>query len=275
MKYILPCLLVLLLILIFYPNDYDEVDTTIYIGNNKYYAVNDRHSIYYDPGTVAVNSGGKTGNYSVRDTGEWIMPVNNDEDFYITSLIGYRILRGITPKYHRGFDISNGKYGSDVLSIGAGSVVDVKPDPNNSSNYGICLTIRYHSESIGNFCVIYSHLDSYDKELSIGSAVLKGQVIGQVGNTGESTGPHLHWQLFYGVKYADLNNSFNPFQVLYPVENTAGSITAAYGMKFNDISSGYNSEKRFYASYEADKSRHQSLYDENERLGVLFHDFFK
>jgi len=202
------------------------------------------------------------------------MPVRDDEDFYISSLIGYRILSGTTPKYHRGFDFSNGKYDSDVLSIGAGSVVDIKPNPNNSSGFGICLTVRYRSSKIGNFCVIYAHLNSYDTKLELGSPVTKGQVIGKIGSTGESTGPHLHWQMFYGVKYSDLYNSFNPFQVLYPVENSAKAINAAYGIKFY-ASERYNSEKRFYAAFEANKTKYQDLYDENMRLGVLFADFFK
>jgi|GEM_PF-3398462 len=274
MKYIIPCLLALFIILIFYPNDYDEVDSTIYIGNNKYYAVYDRQSAFSGPDTAAVPvNADRSNNYSGKDTGEWIMPVNSSEGFYISSLIGYRILDGGSPKYHRGFDIANGKIGSAVLSIGDGSVVDIKSNPNNNSGYGICLTVRYHSAEIGNFCVIYAHLNSYDTSLAVGSAVKKGQEIGQIGRTGNITGAHLHWQCFYGVKYADLFNSFNPFQVLYYVENKATAITKEYGLVFYEPD-GYKAENAFYAEYASNRTQYNDYYKENQRLGVLPEIFF-
>jgi murein DD-endopeptidase MepM/ murein hydrolase activator NlpD len=268
MKYIIPSLLALLLILIFYPNDYDEVDTNIYIGNSRYYNIYDRQSVYSGPDTVAANGSGT----HVTDTGEWVMPVNDGEGFYISSLIGYRKLSGYPVQYHRGFDLSNGRSGSSVLSIGNGSVVDIKPDPWNSSGYGIVVTIRYHSDTIGNFCVIYAHMESYDTSLSVGSAVQKGQAIGKVGNTGQSYGAHLHWQCFYGVKYTDLNNSFNPFQVLYPVENKAKDIREKYGLQFY-APGGYAAENAFYA-YAANRTQYAEHYKENQRLGMLLEDFF-
>lgn len=275
MKYIIPCLIVLMLVLIFYPNDYDEVETTIYIGNNKYYAVYDRQSVYSGPDTAAMQgNSGKTQNYGGRDMGEWIMPINSNENFYVSSLIGYRILSGNTPKYHRGLDLSNGKNGSAVLSIGDGSVVDIKPSADNSSGFGICVTIRYHSSKIGNFCAIYAHLDSYDSTLTVGSFVKKGQEIGKVGNTGGSTGPHLHWQLFYGTKYTDLYSSFNPFQVLYPVENKAKAISDAYGLMFYEPDN-YEAEKAFYAAYSENSNRYSEQYKENQWLGMLLDEFFK
>jgi len=207
-------------------------------------------------------------------TGAWLMPVRNDKGFIFTSLIGYRMLRGSPVRYHRGFDLSNGSSGSDVLSIGDGVVVDLKPNPNNSSGFGICLTVRYYSSEIGNFCVIYAHLESYDTSLENGSVVEKGQVIGQVGNTGESTGPHLHWQLFYGVRYSDLLNSFNPFQVLYPVENNAKAIEEAFGIPFRRPED-LTSERAFYAAHAANPQRYAEHYRENQQLGMLFEDFFR
>lgn len=273
-KYFIPSLIVILLILIFYPNDYDEVDSTIYIGNNKYYVVYDRQSVYLGPDTAAVPvSPGKTPNYGGGYSGEWIMPVNSNEGFYVTSLIGYRVLSGTTPKYHRGFDLSNGRSGSAVVSIGDGSIVDIKPSPSNSSGFGICVTVRYHSSTIGSFCVIYAHLSSYENSLSVGRVVKKGQEIGKVGNTGGSSGPHLHWQAFHGVKYTDLNNSFNPFQVLYPVENNTSAIAQKYGIMFYEPS-GYVAENAFYSEYAKNKTKYADFYKENQKLGVLHEDFF-
>jgi murein DD-endopeptidase MepM/ murein hydrolase activator NlpD len=271
MKYIFTFLFVLLLILIFYPNDYVEIDTTIYVENNRHYNIYNRYNVHTDPNTTAVINVSRSGGVH---TGEWIMPLRNDEGMIITSLIGYRMLRGGPAKYHRGFDFSNGKSGSDILSIGDGVVVDIKPNPNNSSGFGICLTVRYYSSDIENFCVIYAHLESYDESLVNGSAVTKGQVIGKVGNTGESTGAHLHWQLFYGVKYSDLTNSFNPFQVLYPVENSAKAIEEAFGIPFRSPEN-LTSERAFYAAHAANPQRYAEHYRENQQLGMLLDDFFR
>jgi len=77
MKYLIPCLLVLLLILIFYPNDYDEAENTIYIENNKYYVVYDRQNIFTVPDVTAIGAGGRSGTFGVRDIEEWIMPYPN------------------------------------------------------------------------------------------------------------------------------------------------------------------------------------------------------
>lgn len=275
MKYIIPSLLVLFLILIFYPKDYDEVNSTIYIDTNKHYNLYDRQRVYSDSDTTAIQTNsGRTPNYGGEETGGWVMPVSSSEGFHITSLIGYRLLSGTTPKYHRGFDFSNGKSGSAVVSIGDGSIVDIKSNPNNSSGFGICVTVRYHSSNIGNFCVIYAHLGSYDTSISVGSAVKKGQEIGKVGNSGMSTDPHLHWQAFYGVKYGDLNNSFNPFQVLYPVDNKTAAITQKYGVIFYEPAE-YVAENAFYSEYAKNKTKYANFYKENQKLGVLPEDFFE
>ncbi|MFT4591271.1 MAG: murein DD-endopeptidase MepM/ murein hydrolase activator NlpD, partial [Gammaproteobacteria bacterium] len=46
----------------------------------------------------------------------------------------------------------------------------------------------------GNISTLYAHMQKFDKKAKNGSRVTQGQVIGYVGTTGLSTGPHLHYE---------------------------------------------------------------------------------
>ena len=54
---------------------------------------------------------------------------------------------------------------------------------------------------INDVTILYAHCDKvYVKE---GDTVLQGQEIGEVGNTGNTTGPHLHFEIMYQNRYVD------------------------------------------------------------------------
>ena len=58
------------------------------------------------------------------------------------------------------------------------------------------LVIMEHGDGYNSF---YAHLSEI--EVEYGTRVLKGQVIGRVGNTGQSTGPHLHYEVRHNGKH--------------------------------------------------------------------------
>jgi murein DD-endopeptidase MepM/ murein hydrolase activator NlpD len=60
-----------------------------------------------------------------------------------------------------------------------------------NGGYGNYVRIR-HS---GTYATAYAHMNGFAKGLGKGSRVKQGQVIGYVGSTGRSTGPHLHYEI--------------------------------------------------------------------------------
>jgi murein DD-endopeptidase MepM/ murein hydrolase activator NlpD len=59
------------------------------------------------------------------------------------------------------------------------------------------------------FCARYGHLDSIAPDIATGGTVSQGQVVGQVGTSGNSTGVHLHYDIYDSVGFVD------PFPTLF------------------------------------------------------------
>jgi murein DD-endopeptidase MepM/ murein hydrolase activator NlpD len=94
-------------------------------------------------------------------------------------------------KMHQGIDFAAGT-GTPVLAAGDGVVVDVK----RWGGYGNWLRIR-HSNG---WETGYGHLSRYARGLHPGMAVHQGQLVAYVGSTGNSTGPHLHYETWFQGK---------------------------------------------------------------------------
>lgn len=103
----------------------------------------------------------------------------------ITSYFGWRIhpITGVN-KYHSGVDIG-ASYGATVIAADSGTVITA----GWVSGYGNCIVIS-HGNGVS---TLYGHLSSI--AVSSGQSVSQGQTIGYVGSTGNSTGPHLHWEV--------------------------------------------------------------------------------
>jgi murein DD-endopeptidase MepM/ murein hydrolase activator NlpD len=105
-----------------------------------------------------------------------------------TGIFGWPTAGQITQGYwdrHRAIDVGSWK-GAPVLAADSGYVVAAGWD---DSGYGRTVVIDH-----GNgFQTLYAHMQVYYVE--VGDSVAKGQQIGEVGSTGNSTGPHLHFEV--------------------------------------------------------------------------------
>ncbi len=87
--------------------------------------------------------------------------------------------------FHAGVDLA-APYGTPVRAAAAGSVLTAAW---NASGYGLCVVID-HGQGL---TTLYAHL--LETAVVAGDAVSAGQPIAQVGSTGNSTGPHLHFEV--------------------------------------------------------------------------------
>lgn len=102
-----------------------------------------------------------------------------------------------TRKFHAGEDIPAG-YGAEILAAASGKVVTA----GWVSGYGNYTVIDHG----GGMMTAYGHQSSI--AVSVGSTVTQGQVIGYVGSTGNSTGPHLHFEVYINGSTVDPKSFF-------------------------------------------------------------------
>ncbi len=104
---------------------------------------------------------------------------------YVTSTYGYRIHPFTGQReFHNGLDISS-QLGYNVMATGSGYVVSAE----NRGSMGKMILIDHGY----GFTTRYGHLADYN--VKEGDYVKRGKVIGYIGNTGRSTGPHLHYEV--------------------------------------------------------------------------------
>ncbi|MGN1193874.1 MAG: murein hydrolase activator EnvC family protein [Acutalibacteraceae bacterium] len=154
-----------------------------------------------DP-TAASSSGGSQNTTaaaggSYASNASWAWPLGN-ASCYISSGYGYRSASISGTSFHGGIDITGGGiYGKPIYASRAGTVIKAAWGNTGYGNY----VIIDHGDG---FVSLYGHCSSLS--VSTGQSVSKGQHIANVGSTGNSTGPHLHFEVRYnGTKVNPLN----------------------------------------------------------------------
>lgn len=116
-------------------------------------------------------------------TGRYVRPV----DGTLTSRFGARW--GIT---HYGIDIA-APTGTPIRAVTAGRVIEAGP----ASGFGLWMRLRHDDGTV----TVYGHMHTIDKPA--GARVAAGERIATVGSRGQSTGPHLHLEVWPGGRRAD------------------------------------------------------------------------
>ncbi len=117
----------------------------------------------------------------------------------LTSDFGVRgnPMSGRGAEFHPGLDIA-GKIGDPIRVTANGKVAFASV----KGGYGNCIIVQHDS----GYQTLYGHLSEID--VKEGQEVKSGQIIGKLGNTGRSTGPHIHYEIIYN------NNKENPNKYL-------------------------------------------------------------
>lgn len=164
-----------------------------------YYESRDQYDRLHDVLTD-IQAGLPVGSWMVNKTPS-IWPVKG----WITSSYGKRQdpFNG-EGSFHPGIDISS-SYGAPVVATADGYVVYAKW----AGGLGKCIKIRHGR---GGYSTVYGHLKEYF--VRTGQSVRRGEVIGQVGSSGRTTGQHVHYEVHYrGLKY-------NPYRFLKSKRST-------------------------------------------------------
>lgn len=144
-----------------------------------------------------------------------ILPVKLQQEngekhsYWYSSGFGWRI-HPLTQKreFHHGLDIKT-RSGVPVIISADGTVVKVERD----GYLGKTVEVNHGGDQ---FKTLYAHLKDYAEGLEVGQTVTRGQIIGYVGNTGRSTGAHLH----YGVYDTAQEKWVNPIKYILDQQPT-------------------------------------------------------
>ncbi|MEX1109612.1 MAG: M23 family metallopeptidase, partial [Dongiaceae bacterium] len=112
-------------------------------------------------------------------------------------------------KMHRGVDFG-APSGTPIYAAGDGTIESI----GDNGGYGNYIRIRHNSE----YSTAYAHMNGFAKGLNQGDRVRQGDIIGYVGTTGRSTGPHLHYEVLVA------GEQVNPLDIKWPAgEKLAGA----------------------------------------------------
>lgn len=159
--------------------------------------INDKWYYFHSDGSMASNTW--IGNCYVNDSGEWVEETEASGYIWpcpgyttITSDYGYRgAPTAGASTYHKGIDIG-APHGSKVTSVCNGRVIAY----GYNSSMGNYVKIQ-HADNVVS---VYMHMSKI-AGISTGQTVTAGTVIGYVGSTGVSTGPHLHLGIMLNNDY--------------------------------------------------------------------------
>jgi len=149
-----------------------------------------------------------------------IQPVLNKNLKYMASGYGWRIDPIYhTRRFHAGMDFT-APVGTNVFATGNGVVVSAGWE----QGYGNCVQINHGY----GYITLYGHMSAI--KVRNGQTVKRGDIIGLVGSTGKSTGPHLHYEVHFKGQimnpqnYYFLDLSPKEYDKMVQMSNNAGQI---------------------------------------------------
>ena len=125
----------------------------------------------------------------------WPLDGRYGKDFRTTSSFGWRT-HPITGRrrHHNGEDLVGQRY---IRAIAGGTVIKAKKSGHPSGGFGYFVVIRHLIDGTY-YTSLYAHMKANSFQVKKGDKVKAGQILGQMGTTGASTGIHLHLEIWKG-----------------------------------------------------------------------------
>lgn len=138
--------------------------------------------------------------YNIGDLSTWGWM--SESGWSISDDYGWRIhpITGIR-HLHAAIDIAGTGYGSKIFAVNNGTIETRE----YHYSYGYYIVINHNN----GYYTVYAHMSRFADGLQVGSTVERGQIIGYVGSTGYSTGPHIHFEVWVGKRH----NPINPWEI--------------------------------------------------------------
>ena len=210
-------LLIILLVCILVPSLFsgfalaaeDNVDMVLTKERAGNYAANFAINFYENWSSINYVGGSSGNSGSGKVSGEYMWPLEN---YKVTS--EFNEDRG--DGNHKGMDL-DADMGTPIYASNGGVVEyvfrgctenyekgDTDEDcPDRCGNYGNYIRINHGVQNGNEIKTLYAHCTSVEESLKEGDTVSKGQLIGTVGTTGQSTGSHLHFEFIVNGEYVD------------------------------------------------------------------------
>ena len=166
--------------------------------------------------------------------GRWCMPINL-EGLKVTGVFG----ENRPGHHHSGIDLSTGgKYLPVYGTEDNGRVIAVKP---NNGAAGNMITVEYSRSDGSRLQCTYMHLSEIG--VKVGDAVNAGMQLGYSGNTGRSTGPHLHFETkFYNAQ--GTLQSYDPAEYIAEL-SFRGNLPAVLNKGGQNLAARYSSQMAY------------------------------
>lgn len=189
------------------PNIRVEVDKYVYVPNR--YSEIDRIRYLTDGISPVVKAGAQSTH--LTSAGTIVSPIKGKiyEQLSISSPFGRRHLGGKS-EYHHGIDIAE-TAGTPITAAADGEVIYA--GVNGNAGYAVDIL---HA---GMIRTRYFHMLPDSICVSVGEPVIQGQIIGKVGSTGRSTGPHLHFEVREKSSKNLLGESVDPVSYLEGIKH--------------------------------------------------------
>ena len=188
-----------------------------------------------------------------------IVPINS-ENIRITSYYGnrqYYYQGKLIKDFHNGIDlVPSPCNNNEILAFADGIVTSVQ---RTGTQFGTGCYVRLkHSNGL---YTLYYHLKSGSVCVNVGDEVIKGQKLGIIGTTGQSTGIHLHFQIDKGSS----NTSINPYDYLFNGKEFISDTPKDELSKYSDEELANKVIRGDYGNGQARKNALGNYYDEVQK----------